>query len=133
MSRCQCFEWFEKFKKGENSIHDKKRTGRPAEVRNDTCIQKVKEIIDADRRQTVDDVCLSAGISHGSCHTILRHDLGFKKSGFYVPHKLNQEQKEKRVEVCLDLLDQTVNDEKFLEKIVTGDESCVYPYDCRVS
>ena len=46
-----------------------------------------------------------------------------------MPHKLNEEQKEKRVEVCLDLLDQTVNDEKFLEKIVTGDESWVYPYD----
>ena len=78
MSRSQSFEWFAKFKEGETSIYDKNRTGRPAEVRNDTCIQKVKEIIDANRRQTVRDVCLSAGISQGSCYMILRNDLGLK-------------------------------------------------------
>ena len=55
---------------------------------------------------------------------ILRHDLGLKKRGAFY-----QDQKDKRVEVCLDLLDQTENDEDFLKKIVTGDESWVYPYD----
>ena len=77
----------------------------------------MKNIVETDRRQTVEDIRVCASISHGSCHSILRHDLNLKKTnGFYVPHELTQDQKDRRAEVCFDLINQSENDEEFLKK-----------------
>ena len=47
----------------------------------------------------------------------------------FVPRLMTSDQQAHRVQVCQDLLDHSENDEEFLSKIITRDESCVYGYD----
>ena len=37
-------------------------------------IERVRQIIHADRRRTIDEVSMLLGISHGNCHKILTED-----------------------------------------------------------
>ena len=49
-----------------------------------------------------------------------------------VPRNLTKEQKESRMNGCLDLLERIENDEKFLFKhVITGDESWIFPVRSR--
>ena len=41
----------------------------------------------------------------------------------FVPRLMTSDQQAHRVQVCQDLLDHSENDEEFLSKIITGDES----------
>jgi hypothetical protein len=45
-----------------------------------------------------------------------------------VVHALKQEQMDKRVATCQDLLNM-ISEENFLDKIITGDESWCFGYD----
>ena len=46
-----------------------------------------------------------------------------------VPRLLNEGQKERRVQVCQDTLEQLETEPNLLKKVVTGDESWVFEYD----
>jgi len=44
------FEWFSRFKRGETSIDDQPRSGRPSTARTDENLAKIREVIMEDRR-----------------------------------------------------------------------------------
>ena len=46
-----------------------------------------------------------------------------------VPRLLNEGQKERRVQVCQDILEQLETELNLLKKVVTGDESWIFVYD----
>ena len=46
-----------------------------------------------------------------------------------VPRLLSVDQKQQRLDVCLDFKENVANDVSFLSNIITGDETCVYAYD----
>ena len=46
-----------------------------------------------------------------------------------VPRLLNEGQKELRVQVCQDILEQLETEPNWLKKVVTGDESLIFEYD----
>ena len=70
------------------------------------------------------------GISKNTVHNIVREDLRKRKiCSRFVPHKLRDEQKAKRLETSGDFITMCDQDSSFLRTIVTGDETQCYQFD----
>ncbi|VVC35518.1 Hypothetical protein CINCED_3A017225 [Cinara cedri] len=122
------FEWFKRFKDGQQSINDP-RSGRPSTSRNDYVVANIYKKVRNDRRLTVRELANEAGISIGSCHKILTENLQMRRvAAKFVPRLLTSEQKENRLTICQDLKTRSV-DINFIKNIITGDETWVYGYD----
>jgi len=130
MGRSETYEWFSRFKAGRTSTDDDERSGRPVSSLTPEMIDRVRHVIREDRRRTVDEVSMLVGISHGICHNILIEDLKMRRvASKFVPRLLSVDQKQQRLDVCLDLKENAANDPSFLSNVITGDETWVYAYD----
>ena len=108
---------------------DDERSGRPVSSSTPEMIERVRQIIREDRC-TIDEVSMLVGISHGTCHKILTEDLKmWRVASKFVPRLLSVDQKQKRLDVCLDLKENSAKDPNFLSNVITGDETWVYTYD----
>ena len=93
-------------------------------------IERVRQIVREDCRHTIDEVSMLVGIGHGTCHKILTEDFKMRLvASKFVPRLLSVDQKQKRLDVCLDLKENAANDLSFLSDVITGDETWVYAYD----
>ena len=91
--------------------------------------ERVSQIIREDRRRNIDEVSMLVAISHGTCNKILT-DLKMRRvASKFVPTLLSVDQKQQRLEVCLDLKENATNDPSFLSNVITGDDTWVYAYD----
>ena len=72
MGRSQTFQCFSRFKAGRTSTDDDESSGRPVSSSMPEMIDRVRQIIREDRRHTIDEVSMLVGISHGTCHKILK-------------------------------------------------------------
>ena len=83
----------------------------------------MRQIICEDRR-TIDEVSMLVGISHGTCHKILTEDLKMQRvASKFVPRLLSDDQKQQRLDVCLELKENPANDPSFLSSVITCDET----------
>ena len=77
-------------------------------------IERLRRIIREDRRRTIDEVSMPVGIRHGTCHKMLTEDLKMRRvASKFVPRLLSVDQKEQRLDVCLDLQENATNDPSF--------------------
>ncbi|XP_014480045.1 PREDICTED: uncharacterized protein LOC106747216 [Dinoponera quadriceps] len=77
-------------------------------------------------REVADDL----NISFGSCQSILKDVLGMTRvSAKFVPKLLNFDQKQHRMNIAQDMLNDVNDDPDLLKRVITGDESWVYGYD----
>jgi len=130
MGRIQTYEWWKCFKEGRTSVDDDPRSGRPSTSKTDDNVAKVCEVIRSYCRLTVREVAEELSISKTVCHEILTENLGMHSSAAkFVPRLLTDDQKQNRVDVSQELLDQANDDDNFLKNIITGDETWVYGYD----
>jgi hypothetical protein len=74
-SRKAVHNWVEKFSKSANDA----RPGRPVEVATEATVQRVEELIRADRRVTIDSAATVVGCSHGLAYCIMHDRLKFQK------------------------------------------------------
>jgi transposase len=65
LSRKAVHDWVEKFSQGRLKIADDVRPGRPVETETEATMRWVEELIQADRRITIDSVATALGCSHG--------------------------------------------------------------------
>ena len=66
-------------------------------------------------------------IDRGTVRKILTEDLDMRKvCAKMVPKELTEEQKQRRVTICQDLLERQ---DDILGRVITGDETWVYQYD----
>ncbi|XP_050684031.1 histone-lysine N-methyltransferase SETMAR-like [Leptidea sinapis] len=130
MSKARIYEWYKRFQDGRVNIEDDERPGRPSTSTTDENVKKVKEMVMNDCRVAIKEVADDVGISVGSCHEIFSVVLGMKRvAAKFVPKLLNFEQKQRRVEVAQELLNEVTNDAELLKRVITGDETWVYGYD----
>ena len=129
MKRRTVYKWVDRFKEGKESVDDDARAGRPSTSRVDENIQRVYDLVEADRRITTRMIAERLGISNGSVQTILKEDLNMRKlCAKIVPKILTDEQKQGRVDCCNDWIE-SVQDPHFRKRVITGDEAWIYEYD----
>jgi hypothetical protein len=94
-------------------LEDDEHTGRPRTVRTELKIQEVATLVRADRSHMADEIA-AAGISHGTCHKILSDDVNMSRvTQHSVPRVLRQDQRDDRMSICGDLIDNADKDGRF--------------------
>ena len=87
-------------------------------------------MIRKDRRLGVGAVAEEVNLDRESVRRILTEELNMRKvCAKMVPKLLSDEQKERRKDLCLDLLQRTENEPDLLNSIITCDETCLFTYD----
>lgn len=117
--RTTCY-WFARFRSGNFDLKNEPR-GRPKTlVDND----ELKAIVEADDTQSTAELAAAFDVSVKTILVHLRQIGKVKKLDKWVPHELNDRQREVRVETCLALLNRHTN-EGILNRIVTCDEKWI--------
>jgi len=131
LSRQAVHNWVQKFSEGRTSIEDEHRVGRPVEIAIPATLQRVEDIIRADRRVTIDAVATAIGCSLDKAYNMMHERLSFHKvCSRWVPRQLTPQHKNQRIGLSLQHL-QRYQDEgdDMLSRIVTGDDSWVHHYE----
>ncbi|XP_011859854.1 PREDICTED: putative uncharacterized protein FLJ37770 [Vollenhovia emeryi] len=130
LSQTAVFKWHKLFKDGRESVEDKPRAGRPSTSRTDDNVQRVRDVLNSNRRLSVRMIADQIGIDKMIVHTIITEDLAIRKiCAKFVPKVLTDDQKQRRVSACEDLLQRVEEDLDFLDNVITGDESWIFEYD----
>ncbi|XP_012231347.2 protein GVQW3-like [Linepithema humile] len=130
LSRSKVFEWYKRFKEGRESLKDDARTGRPTTSSTDANIAKIRDLLLTDHHLTCRMIAEEVNMAKTIVHEIIRNVLMKRKvCAKFFPHSLTPEQKEQRVIACRNLIEMTDEDNSFLQKIITGDESWCFQYE----
>lgn len=90
----------------------------------------MEKMVRNDRRTIIRAVADEVGISIGTCHNILSNILGMKQvAEKFIPKLPNFDQKNNRMNVAQERLNDVNHDPSLLERVITGDETWVYGYD----
>jgi hypothetical protein len=71
MNCTRCYEWFKRFKDGQQSTHDVTCLGRPSMSCDDAHVAQVREIVRSNRRLTVRKIAEGCNISQDHVMTFL--------------------------------------------------------------
>jgi len=124
------FHWHIRFKTGRTSVGDDEHTGRPTSCTTPETVARIQQLIRQDRRWTIRDIAEEEGVGYGTCQRLLTEELGMHRvAAKFVSRILTADQKQQRVNVCTELRQLVSDDETFLSRFVTGDESWVCGYD----
>ena len=130
LKKTAVFSWHKRFKEGREDVDDDDRPGRPVTHRTEETVDTVRNLITSDRRLTVRMIADELNLSRETVRKILTEDLWMRKlSAKMVPKVLTAEQKERRLEVCMDLSTQFQENEDVVSRIITGEETWCYQYD----
>ena len=90
-------------------------------------IAEIRQIVRENRRLTVRSIAEQVNIDKETVRKILTEGLDMRKVwAEMVPKKLTEEQQQRRVTICRDLLERQ---DVILGRVITGDETWVYQYD----
>lgn len=130
VSRSLVFRWHKRFSEGHESLENEERSGRPSAI-DATLLQNVKDVVYADRRVTVRDICDETGYSFGTVHRVLTNNLNMRKvSARWVPRLITDDIKVRRVTTSRKFLRRyDLEGDEFLSRIVTTDETWLFMYD----
>jgi hypothetical protein len=78
VSRKAVHNCVEKFSQGRSKVSDDARPSRPVEIATEAAVQRVEEVIRADRRITIDSVSTALGCSHRLAYSIMHDCLKFR-------------------------------------------------------
>ncbi|XP_053398245.1 histone-lysine N-methyltransferase SETMAR-like [Mercenaria mercenaria] len=123
--------WIRRIAERNFGISDDPRSGQPIEATDKLHVEKVKKLLDDDRRYTYEELAEGVGIAHGSVHTILTRHLKMRRvSARWVPHHLNRDKMTNRVVVAEKHLKRYKDEgDRFLNRIVSIDETWLRSYE----
>ena len=125
LSHTQVFQWHTRFKTGHTSVDDEHK-GIPTSCTTPETVAQIQEFIHQDQRQTIRDIAEEVEVGYGTCQRVLMEELGMHRvTAKFVPRNLTADQKQQRV-ICTELRQLVSDDETFLSRVITGDESWVY-------
>jgi len=94
-----------RFSEGRESVTDEERSGWPATSRTEENIAKIRQIVRENCWLTVRSIAEQVNIDRETAMKILTEDLDMRKvCAKMVPKELTEEQKQRRVTICQDLL-----------------------------
>jgi histone-lysine N-methyltransferase SETMAR len=130
-SRATILNWFSEFKRGRATLEDGPRPGRPCDAVTVENVNRVRDLVNQDRRITYCQLQEAMHLSSSTINSILHEKLGLRKlAARWVPHLLTLEQKERRLDFCRFMLGKfDGGSSKSVSYIVTGDETWIYQYD----
>ncbi len=128
MSRPMISKWCSMFNNGRDYVEDEPRAGRPRTSHTAANVKRVNELILEDRRVRIQDIASKLNMCYGTVSTIIHEELNFHKvCARWVPRLLSDDHKGQRFEASLSFLQRYSREgPKFLEKIITGDETWVH-------
>ena len=130
MNRASVFEWHKRFKEGRESVRDHERCGRNKEVWTPEFIGQIKNLMDKDRRVSIETISAQLIVSVGIVHTIIREELKMRKIyAKFVPRVLREDQKERPCHDSREMVELINSDPTVLDALVTCDGSWIYCYD----
>ena len=130
MSRTRLLEWHRRFKERSGKVENDHRSDRPSTSRTDENVERVRKKVGSDRRLTVRMIAYELGMNSERVWKIITEDLGIKRSvPKWYQRLLNEGQKQRRVQVCKDILEQLETEPNLLKRVVAGDESMIFEYD----
>ena len=90
----------------------------------------MKAVLDMDRLLSVWIMAEEVGLPKTDVHRNITEDLHMRNiCAKLVPKNLSDEQKDKRLLFSRELLDRVTSEPYFLQRGITGDETCVLEYD----
>ena len=124
-------KWSAEFKRGQDSLEDDPRPGRPADFISQEMIHRVERLVLNNRWIKVAKLASECGISNGRVYTIIHEYLGMSKvSARWVHRNLDMQDHQQRVESSQELLEvYKANPEDFHTRLVTGDETLLHHWD----
>ena len=129
MSRTRLFGWHRRFKEGREEVEDDHRSVRPSTSRIDENVERVRQKARSDGRFDVRMIADELGMNSERVWRIITEDLEMRNiCAKMVPRLLNDGQKEQRVQVCQDILEELETEPNLLKRVVTGDESWIFEY-----
>ena len=91
---------------------------------------KVCDLVHSDHRLTIREMSHELNLSFYAFQSILTKDLTIRRvSAKFIPKLLSDEQKQHRLQVAQEMINQSENDPDLLNRVITGDKSWVYGYD----
>ncbi|XP_061190225.1 histone-lysine N-methyltransferase SETMAR-like [Saccostrea echinata] len=128
--RTLVFKWHKRFSDGWTSVEDDPGRGRKTII-EENLILRVKNVIESDRRHTVQEISAVVGISTGTVHTILTEHLNMcRVSARWIPRLLSVNDKAKRVRLSRNFLRRHASEgDSFINKIITTDETWLFYFD----
>ena len=114
--------WVARFVSGDSDVKNKPSSGRPCTAftrRTEECLD---QLIRANRRITTRELCTELNIRFSALETMVATLEYREVCARWVSRILKQEYKERRMQVCQDLLNQyKAEGDIFLDHIITGD------------
>lgn len=122
IGRRTAYDWFKKFQSGHMDSQDNARSGRPSIIDNNL----LRSCVEADAHVTSRELAQKFGVSHTA---ILHHleEIGkISKLDVWVPHKLTDFDRQRRLDACLTLMSRKRRFE-WLNNLITADEKwCLF-------
>jgi hypothetical protein len=113
LSRKAVPNWIEKFRQGRSKVADDARPGRPVEIATEATVQRVEELIPADRWITVDSVPTGLRCSYCLTNSIKHDHLKFRKvCARWVLRELKDREEMNRMDLSLQHLLRHANEEE---------------------
>ena len=112
---------------GKRKCHYEERSGRSATSGTEENIANIRQIARENRWLTIRSIAERVSIDRETVRKVLTEVLDMRKVCVkIVPKELTEEQKQRRVTYCQDLLKRQ---DDILGRVITGDETWVYQYD----
>jgi len=106
MKKTAVYMWVKRFSEGRESVIDEERSGWPETSRTQENIAKICQILRENCWLTVRSIAEQVNIDSETVRKILTENLDMRKvCAKMVPKKLTEEQKQRRVTICQDLLE----------------------------
>ena len=103
--RTVVYDWIKRFKEGRGQLEGDSSERRPSSSKYQKKIRLAQNLVEKDRRVTIDEIAHAVGISHGSVLSILTEDLRLSKlSTRWVPKALQENQLNQRDDLSLEIL-----------------------------
>jgi hypothetical protein len=101
-SRKAVHNWVEKFSQGRSNVSDDARPSRTVDIATEATVQRVEELIRADRRITINSAATALGCSHGLAYDIMHDHLKLREvCAWWFPRELKDREKIKRMGMSL--------------------------------